>query len=55
MCNDCYCENNDKCSIVGTLPHGFCCERCIKIDIDDNCLFYKSPFENFKKNKPVTH
>ena len=55
MCNQCYCENYDRCSIVGILPQGYCCERCTKFDIDDICLFYKSPIEKVKKNKPLTH
>ena len=28
MCNSCKCENSEKCSIVGNIPLGFCCERC---------------------------
>ncbi len=29
MCKDCSCDNYEKCSIVGFMPMGFCCENCI--------------------------
>jgi hypothetical protein len=30
MCNQCYCENELKCSIKGYHPPGWCCEFCEK-------------------------
>ena len=30
MCNNCFCDNITKCSIIGYLPIGFCCESCEK-------------------------
>jgi hypothetical protein len=32
MCNNCYCENYEKCSIVGYQPFGFCCNLCVYYD-----------------------
>ncbi len=29
MCKECSCDNYEKCSIVGFMPIGFCCENCI--------------------------
>lgn len=28
MCNNCQCDNYEKCSIVGQIPTGFCCPNC---------------------------
>ncbi len=28
MCNMCHCEMSDRCSIIGNIPIGFCCEKC---------------------------
>jgi len=28
----------EKCSIVGFMPHGFCCERCKLYDASHTCL-----------------
>ncbi|MHA1669694.1 MAG: hypothetical protein ACTSV5_03850 [Promethearchaeota archaeon] len=28
MCNSCSCDYDDKCSIVGCVPVGFCCPKC---------------------------
>jgi hypothetical protein len=38
MCN-CYCENFDRCSIVGfsTSP-AFCCDKCYQYDESKSCL-----------------
>lgn len=38
MCNYCECENSDKCSIVGNIPLGFCCPKCIYYTGDHACL-----------------
>ncbi len=32
MCNNCYCENQEKCSVVGYQPYGFCCNLCVYYD-----------------------
>ncbi|MHA1145571.1 MAG: hypothetical protein ACTSRW_12600 [Candidatus Helarchaeota archaeon] len=34
MCNYCKCTNMDRCSIRGTVPIGFCCEKCDFVDLD---------------------
>ncbi len=36
MCKECSCDNFEKCSIVGFMPIGFCCENCILFV--DECL-----------------
>ncbi len=28
MCNSCWCENQDLCSVRGTAPMGWCCHNC---------------------------
>ena len=38
MCNNCNCDDYDKCSIVGYMPIGFCCEKCILYDAMHTCL-----------------
>jgi len=42
MCNNCNCDNYDKCSIVGYMPVGFCCSKCILYDEKHTCLKTKS-------------
>lgn len=42
MCNNCSCENWDKCSIVGHMPVGFCCSKCVLYDEAHTCLLSKS-------------
>ncbi|MHA1642955.1 MAG: hypothetical protein ACTSW3_10440 [Promethearchaeota archaeon] len=29
MCNLCFCENYEKCSIIGYLPYDYCCPECV--------------------------
>ena len=36
MCKECSCDNLEKCSIIGFMPIGFCCENC-NLFIDE-CL-----------------
>lgn len=36
MCKECSCDNIEKCSIVGFMPIGFCCEKCMLFV--DECL-----------------
>ena len=38
MCNNCNCDMYDRCSIVGFMPYGFCCERCVLYDKNLTCL-----------------
>ena len=42
MCNNCNCENYDKCSIVGFMPIGFCCSECYLYDVNHTCLKTKT-------------
>ena len=42
MCNNCNCDNYDKCSIVGLMPIGFCCSMCDLYDEIHTCLKTKS-------------
>lgn len=42
MCNNCNCENYDKCSIVGYMPVGFCCTKCVLYDENRTCLKTKT-------------
>lgn len=42
MCNNCNCENYDKCSIVGYMPIGFCCSKCYLYDEQHTCLNTKT-------------
>ncbi len=37
MCNNCDCENYDLCSIVGSIPVGFCCPKCNFYNEDKTC------------------
>ena len=32
MCKNCNCDFFDRCSIVGYMPVGFCCENCFLYD-----------------------
>ncbi|MBY8981410.1 MAG: hypothetical protein KGD57_00545 [Candidatus Lokiarchaeota archaeon] len=41
MCNHCECENEEKCSIIGNLPIGFCCEKCIHHEEHNKCSHYQ--------------
>ena len=38
MCNNCECDNYDKCSIVGNIPLGFCCPKCNFYNEEHTCL-----------------
>ena len=42
MCNNCNCENYDRCSIVGYMPIGFCCSKCTLYDAQHTCLSTKT-------------
>ncbi|MFW9895124.1 MAG: hypothetical protein ACFFD7_04900 [Candidatus Thorarchaeota archaeon] len=45
MCQNCNCDFFDRCSIVGYMPIGFCCENCFLYDADTTCLKSKSKTE----------
>ena len=51
MCNYCECENSDKCSIVGNIPLGFCCPKCIYYTDDHTCLNSKMRTEKSIQSK----
>jgi len=42
MCQNCNCDFFDRCSIVGYMPVGFCCEDCFLHDEHTTCLKSKS-------------
>jgi hypothetical protein len=37
MCNNCSCDHQHQCSIVGYFPIGFCCSYCITYDEAQIC------------------
>ena len=42
MCNSCNCDAYDRCSIVGYMPVGFCCSKCVLYDEKYTCLKTKA-------------
>ena len=42
MCNSCNCDAYDRCSIVGYMPVGFCCSKCVLYDEKHTCLKTKT-------------
>ncbi len=50
MCNRCDCEAYLKCSIVGTIPIGFCCDKCLYYNGDEAC--FRSKMNVIKKIPP---
>jgi len=42
MCHNCNCNFFDRCSIVGYMPIGFCCENCDLYDEYTTCLKSKT-------------
>ena len=57
MCNNCNCDNYDKCSIVGHMPIGFCCSKCYLYDEEHTCLANKGILakrtKSEKKKTPI--
>ncbi|MFX1377415.1 MAG: hypothetical protein ACFFA0_16575 [Promethearchaeota archaeon] len=49
MCQNCNCDFFDRCSIVGYMPIGFCCENCYLYDKNATCLKSQSKIEQEKK------
>ena len=50
MCNSCYCENIEKCSIRGFIPSGGCCPNCEMynpLDLPCNNQFEKAKTREF--------
>lgn len=52
MCQNCNCNFFDRCSIVGYMPIGFCCENCFLYDKYTTCL--KSKNKSEEEDKPGT-
>ena len=50
MCQNCNCDFFDRCSIVGYMPIGFCCENCNLYDKNAICLKSKSKSEQDEKS-----
>jgi hypothetical protein len=42
VCNNCNCENYEQCSIVGYMPIGFCCSKCVLYNEEHTCLNTKT-------------
>ncbi|MFX1276772.1 MAG: hypothetical protein ACFFBP_14450 [Promethearchaeota archaeon] len=56
MCNNCNCDNYELCSIVGNMPIGFCCSKCILYDENRTCLKMKTKRdEKIKDEKTDIH
>ena len=51
MCQNCNCDFFDRCSIVGYMPIGFCCENCYLYDKYTTCLKSKTKSEEGKEPK----
>ncbi|MFW9940110.1 MAG: hypothetical protein ACFFFT_03660 [Candidatus Thorarchaeota archaeon] len=49
MCQNCNCDFFDRCSIVGYMPIGFCCENCYLYDEERICLKSKTKIEDKKE------
>ncbi len=49
MCQNCNCDFFDRCSIVGYMPIGFCCENCYLYDEYHTCLKSKTKREEEKE------
>ncbi|UCC20192.1 MAG: hypothetical protein JSV62_02600 [Promethearchaeota archaeon] len=50
MCKNCNCEYFEKCSIVGFMPVGFCCENCFLYDEYTTCLKSKTRTKEEKES-----
>lgn len=55
MCNGCDCENYEKCSIVGYLPVGYCCPKCVIYSEGHECLtlLMKKDFSMYDNPKQI--
>ncbi len=53
MCQNCNCDFFEKCSIVGYMPVGFCCENCYLYDEHHTCLETKSKVKKAKDSDSV--
>jgi len=52
MCNNCNCENYEKCSIVGNMNFGSCCHDCFYFDEMHSCEYYIfAPAQNLISEK----
>jgi len=50
MCQNCNCDFFEKCSIVGFMPVGFCCENCYLYDVYHTCLKSKTKIKEEKES-----
>lgn len=48
MCNNCNCDAYDRCSIVGYMPVGFCCEKCVLYNEQRTCLCAQSKHQKIE-------
>jgi hypothetical protein len=55
MCNNCNCDNYEKCSIVGYMPVGFCCSKCYLYDENHTCLANKRKRTKNIKSGEIEH
>ncbi len=53
MCNNCDCENYEKCSIVGYFPLGFCCPKCAFYEDREECFQTLREVEFSRNNLPT--
>ena len=53
MCNNCDCENYEKCSIVGYFPLGFCCPKCTFYEDREKCFQTLKEVEFSRNNLPT--
>ena len=53
VCNNCNCENYEQCSIVGYMPIGFCCSKCVLYDEKHTCLNMKTKKKTTVNNDEI--
>ena len=52
MCN-CDCENQERCSIVGYFPVGFCCPECVFHENREVCFQFEMNSEFNREEIPA--
>lgn len=55
MCNNCNCDAYDRCSIVGYMPVGFCCSKCVLYDENHTCLKMKAKHVESNEEEEADH
>ena len=53
MCN-CDCENQERCSIVGYFPVGYCCPKCVFNENREVCFEFEMNV-NFDREEIPAH